>query len=910
MWSQGNRLFARLAAGIATVTATVLAAGLLTVAGPVGGGVGAASASPAPTLPKGFALRELPSGQSPGTLTDFAYLPDGSVLSTGKAGTVAWVSTGGERRTLRSLAVEAQQDMGLVGLAVAPDFETSRHIYLARSVPTGGGDYDLTLARWEVTGSPEPTGLAGETELLRLPGDANVHGITGIVAADDGTLWVSVGDVASYTEVDPLALRAQKPHALQGKVLHLTAEGRGVPGNPFYDSAAPDSVRSKIFASGFRSPFRLSLDPRTGLPILGEVGWNRWEEINLVQPGRDYGWPCWEGTDRTPGYREMPECEDAPNTAPLVQLRHGKQTDSANSLTGGVVYTGTSYPEQYRGAYFFGDYTHQKLWSLRYDHQGRLTQAPQSPPLGTHVGRPVKFDTAANGDIVFADIASGTLKRLTYADGNQTPVARISMETDPDTRTVAFDAGESFDFDGDRLTYHWDFGDGSSGTGERIEHTYGDRRTDSYTATLTVTDPAGAQGSEQVTVVPGNHTPELRVEAREGHTYAVGETVSASAMATDREDGLLDVHWQATVMHCPEDATCHAHPTESGEGMVFSIPFTDHPDSHMELTATATDSQGVSTTHTYEALPREHRLTLSSTVPAAVEIASEGDGDTSPSGAGSAMVTAGATVGIAAADTATDGESRFSGWDDGVSQRTRSLSMPDEDFTLTAVYATPVEQRYEQDPELRETLGEPAGPVRIDGEVYYREHDNGRLYWSAGTGTREVHGPLAEKYVELGGHERFGPPTTDQRVTPDGQGRYNHFQGTSYSRTASVYWTPDTGAHAVWGEVRKRWASMGWERGPLGYPATDESRTPDGVGRYNHFSKGGSVYWTPRTGAHAVYGAIRGRWRELGWERSYLGYPVTSEYSVRGGRRNDFQGGYLEWRAAGDTVVDGRLSAS
>jgi glucose/arabinose dehydrogenase len=895
MCSLGDRLFARL---VAVVTATVLVVGLTAI----GMLEGSTARAEQPHLPEGFSLKELPSGQAPGNLTDFAYLPDGSVLSIGKTGTVAWVSTDGRSRTLRTLAVESQQDMGLVGLAVAADYEVSRHIYLARSVPTGGGAYDLTLARWEVTGEAEPTGLTGETELVRLPGDANVHGITGIVADDDGTIWVSIGDVASYTETDRLALRAQKPHALQGKILHLTADGAGVPSNPFYDPDAPHSARSKIFASGFRSPFRMSLDPRTGLPVLGEVGWNRWEEINVVQPGRDYGWPCWEGNERTTGYRDFPECEQAPNTTPLVTFRHGKGVDNANSVTGGVVYTGSAYPEQYRGAYFFGDYTHRKLWTLRYDHRGRLTQEPQSPPMGTHVGRPVKFDTAANGDIVFADIESGKLKRLVYAAGNQAPVARIAMDTDPETRTVSFDGSDSFDFDGDTLTYTWDFGDDSTAEGAHVEHTYGDEA-ERFTATLTVTDPAGAQGSAEVSVVPGNHTPVLRAEQRDDHAYAVGEPVTVSVLATDKEDGMLDVRWQATVVHCPERQTCHAHPTETGEGMRFSVAFTDHPDSHMELTATATDSAGVSATHTYEALPREHRLRLSSNVPAAVEITSEGDGDTSNGAGGTAMVTAGATVGVTAQRVAADGLSVFSHWDDGVSERTRTITMPDEDATLNAVYATPVEQRYDEEPELREVLGPPTGPVVIDGGTYYRDHARGRLYWSARTGTHEVHGPIAEKYVELGGHERFGPPTTDQTVTPDGEGRFNHFLGTPYTRTASIYWTPETGAHAIWGEVRKRWAAMGWERGRLGYPTTDELRTPDGIGRYNHFSKGGSVYWTPRTGAHAVYGAIRRRWAELGWERSYLGYPVTSEYAVEGGRRSDFQGGSLVWRAADDTVV-------
>ncbi len=89
---------------------------------------------------------------------------------------------------------------------------------------------------------------------------------------------------------------------------------------------------------------------------------------------------------------------------------------------------------------------------------------------------------------------------------------------------------------------------------------------------------------------------------------------------------------------------------------------------------------------------------------------------------------------------------------------------------------------------------------------------------------------------------------------------------------------------------------MGWERSVLGYPVTDESPAPDSVGRYNHFSNGGSIYWTPQTGANAVYGDIRKKWEALGWERSYLGYPTSDEVDFpEGGRANDFQHGGIYW---------------
>jgi LGFP repeat len=82
----------------------------------------------------------------------------------------------------------------------------------------------------------------------------------------------------------------------------------------------------------------------------------------------------------------------------------------------------------------------------------------------------------------------------------------------------------------------------------------------------------------------------------------------------------------------------------------------------------------------------------------------------------------------------------------------------------------------------------------------------------------------------------------------------------------------------------------------MGYPVTDETATPDGIGRFNHFENGGSIYWTPDTGANAVWGEIRKRWESLGWERSYLGYPTSDEVDFpEGGRANTFQNGGIYW---------------
>ena len=100
---------------------------------------------------------------------------------------------------------------------------------------------------------------------------------------------------------------------------------------------------------------------------------------------------------------------------------------------------------------------------------------------------------------------------------------------------------------------------------------------------------------------------------------------------------------------------------------------------------------------------------------------------------------------------------------------------------------------------------------------------------------------IATKYAQLGGEQGFlGRPATEERPTPDGAGRYRHFQN------GSIYWHPSTGAHEVRGLIRQRWAELGWERSFLGYPTSDELPLANGAGRYSEF-QGGAIYWTAGT---------------------------------------------------------------
>ncbi|WP_459963453.1 LGFP repeat-containing protein [Nocardia sp. IFM 10818] len=173
--------------------------------------------------------------------------------------------------------------------------------------------------------------------------------------------------------------------------------------------------------------------------------------------------------------------------------------------------------------------------------------------------------------------------------------------------------------------------------------------------------------------------------------------------------------------------------------------------------------------------------------------------------------------------------------------------------------------------------------------------ERGRLYWRNDIGAFEVHGAIGGKYFGLGSVTSFlGYPVTDETATPDGAGRFNHFQG------GSIYWSPVGQAHAVYGAIRDKWSAMAWERGFLGYPISDEVGVTGG--RASQF-QGGNVYWSAGTAAHEVHGAILSRYLQFGGTGSTLGLPVSDEYDITGGRRSDFQHGAIEWNATTGVVT-------
>jgi glucose/arabinose dehydrogenase len=128
-----------------------------------------------------------------------------------------------------------------------------------------------------------------------IPSDSPSHSIGTVTFSPDGSaLFVGTGDGAHFNFTDKRALRSLQLNSMAGKIFRIDPiTGQGLPSNPFYDGD-PNSNRSKVYNLGLRNPFRFTIHPQTGIPYIGDVGWNSWEEIN-TGIGKNFGWPCYEG---------------------------------------------------------------------------------------------------------------------------------------------------------------------------------------------------------------------------------------------------------------------------------------------------------------------------------------------------------------------------------------------------------------------------------------------------------------------------------------------------------------------------------------------------------------------------------------------------------------------------------------
>ena len=170
----------------------------------------------------------------------------------------------------------------------------------------------------------------------------------------------------------------------------------------------------------------------------------------------------------------------------------------------------------------------------------------------------------------------------------------------------------------------------------------------------------------------------------------------------------------------------------------------------------------------------------------------------------------------------------------------------------------------------------------------FQQFQGANIHWSPASGARATRGAIGRAWGAQGWERGFlGYPTSDEICGLPDRGCFQLFQG------GSIYWSPASGARPVRGAIRSAWGASGWEAGRLRYPVSGEICGLPGGGCFQQF-QGGAMYWSPGSGARFVLpGRIYDAWARQGWERGPLGYPLTNQGSARGDGKQRFQGGTL-----------------
>jgi len=253
---------------------------------------------------------------------------------------------------------------GLLGLAFHPDYKNNGYFYVNY---TAISPRRTVIARYRVNASnSNQADPNSEFILLTFNQPFENHNGGQLAFGPDSYLYIATGDGGSGG--DPQG-NGQNLQTLLGKILRIdvntTSAGRnyGIPStNPFAGNTAGN--REEIYAYGLRNPWRMSFDPVTKWLWTGDVGQNCFEEVDIIEKGKNYGWKIMEGNSC---FNPVSGCNASGcNMTGLVKpiVDYGRTLGA--SVTGGYVYRGNKVPELV-GAYIYADFATGRIWSLRYD---------------------------------------------------------------------------------------------------------------------------------------------------------------------------------------------------------------------------------------------------------------------------------------------------------------------------------------------------------------------------------------------------------------------------------------------------------------------------------------------------------------------------------------------------------------
>ena len=300
------------------------------------------------------------------------------------------------RDRVLSFRAPGANEEGLLGLAFHPDYGQNGYFYAYYT--SSKKELTSVVSRFTVSKDNPNRALSdSEQVVMEIPQPFHNHNGGSIEFGPDGYLYIGLGDGGSGN--DPLQNGLDLSTWL-GSVLRIDVDKNegdrhyGIPAdNPFVDT---EGAQPEIFAYGFRNPWRINFDRKTGALWVADVGQDYWEEINLVAKGGNYGWSDVEGTF---AFSDDEGPTAANPTGPIWQYDHlvGK------SITGGTVYRGPSVPEL-DGVYVYADFVTGKLWGLKYNEQSQHLEWNKLIP--TDMLTVLAFGESEDGELYFS-IPSG-----------------------------------------------------------------------------------------------------------------------------------------------------------------------------------------------------------------------------------------------------------------------------------------------------------------------------------------------------------------------------------------------------------------------------------------------------------------------------------------------------------------------
>jgi glucose/arabinose dehydrogenase len=297
--------------------------------------------------------------------------------------------------------VTSGSETGLLGLAFHPDFENNGYFYVNY---TASNPLRTIISRFSVSSSnSDSADRNSELILISYNQPFSNHNGGCVAFGPDGFLYIGSGDGGSGG--DPQN-NAQNITNLLGKIIRIDVDNPqspfnyGIPNdNPFTDSLNTN-IRKEIYAWGLRNPWRFSFDLITGWLWCGDVGQGNWEEVDIIQNGKNYGWRCYEGNNSF----DLTGCNRT-YEFPIWEYSHSLGV----SITGGYVYRGQNVPELY-GKYIYGDFGSARVWALE-------TNPTVNTPITTAPGSISSFGVDENMELYLVSFNGNIYKYTPTVSG-------------------------------------------------------------------------------------------------------------------------------------------------------------------------------------------------------------------------------------------------------------------------------------------------------------------------------------------------------------------------------------------------------------------------------------------------------------------------------------------------------------